>query len=437
MNDTTPRGWTNEDARRDTSWIQRLSADEVAGFDAALAHAKAAGKPWLAMTADDFPLDARRPRRAAARLRHHAGPLGHVPAEGLPGRPLERRRCQAGVLGHGPACRRGAHPEPGQPGHERRARRRRGLQGGQRPQPRLQHQGRPGLPHGLVATWWRCCAGAPRRPAARAWWRARSPRPRSWGAAAPTCWRCSSSPSTTTTRARRTRCSRRTTPARSSAATPSTSRCGSTARTSSPPSATSPKLPRVTPEQWEALDLLEEIMADPRWCFRMQLEQGDMQLVNNYAIVHSRTPFEDFDEPDRKRHLLRLWLAVPDSQPLPADWAEYFIDTRPGSVRGGLRGSQLDRGVRGVRAAAGGGAGHGVPALGTGEAQAGCAGRSARLNHKTRDVRPATLAVRGPSAWYGVSRRRPPRHAHRRCAGRASARRTARGRACGCRPRAA
>ena len=150
MNDTTPRGWTTEDARRDTSWIQRLSADEVAGFDAALAHAKAAGKPWLAMTADDFPLDRCRPPRAAARLRHHAGTLGHVPAEGLPGRPLERGRHQARVLGHGPARRRGAHPEPGQPVHERCARRRRGLQGGQRPQPRLQHQGRPGLPHGLV-----------------------------------------------------------------------------------------------------------------------------------------------------------------------------------------------------------------------------------------------------------------------------------------------
>src|SRR4051812_48028928 len=58
MNDTTtPQGWTTEDARRDTSWTQRLSADEVAGFDAALAHAKAAGKPWLAMSADDFPLN--------------------------------------------------------------------------------------------------------------------------------------------------------------------------------------------------------------------------------------------------------------------------------------------------------------------------------------------------------------------------------------------
>ena len=64
-----------------------------------------------------------------------------------------------------------------------------------------------------------------------------------------------------------------------------------------------PELPRVTPQQWEAIDLLEEIMADDRWCYRMQLEQGDLQLVNNYVIVHSRTPFEDFEEPDRKRHV--------------------------------------------------------------------------------------------------------------------------------------
>ena len=156
MNDTTPRGWTSEDARRDTSWTQHLSADEVAGFDAALAHAKAAGKSLAGDDRRRLPARRRRPRGAAARLRHHPGPLGHVPAEGLPGRPLERRRRQARVLGHGPACWRRAHPEPGQPVHERRARRGRGLQGGQRPQPGLQHQGRPGLPHGL---------GRHRRPA--------------------------------------------------------------------------------------------------------------------------------------------------------------------------------------------------------------------------------------------------------------------------------
>lgn len=65
-----------------------------------------------------------------------------------------------------------------------------------------------------------------------------------------------------------------------------------------------------------------------------------MQLVNSCAIVHSRTPFEDFEEADRKRHLLRQGLAVPVSPP-PAYWAEDFSDTRPGPVRGGPRGSRL------------------------------------------------------------------------------------------------
>ena len=73
----------------------------------------------------------------------------------------------------------------------------------------------------------------------------------------------------------------------------------------------------------------------------MELEQGDMQLLNNYVTLHSRTPFEDHDEPDRKRHLFRLWLAVPGSQPLPDDWKEYYGDVRAGSVRGGVRGSAI------------------------------------------------------------------------------------------------
>lgn len=98
-------------------------------------------------------------------------------------------------------------------------------------------------------------------------------------------------------------------------------------------------VPRLTQMQVEALDLLDTLLTDPELCFSMQLEQGDMQLLNNYVTVHSRTNFEDFEEFDRKRHLLRLWLAVPGSQPLPGDWAVYFTDVRAGAVRGGLRGS--------------------------------------------------------------------------------------------------
>jgi len=102
-----------------------------------------------------------------------------------------------------------------------------------------------------------------------------------------------------------------------------------------------PDVPRLTPEQTEALDLLEEILPDPRFCYSMWLERGDMQLLNNYVNLHSRTSFEDYEELAKKRHLLRLWLALPGSQPLPAEWEQYYGDVRPGSVRGGVRGQGI------------------------------------------------------------------------------------------------
>jgi hypothetical protein len=102
-----------------------------------------------------------------------------------------------------------------------------------------------------------------------------------------------------------------------------------------------PEVPRLTPQQLEALDLLDQLMPSPLLCYSMELERGDMQLLNSYVTLHSRTPFEDFDEPDQKRHLLRLWLSIPSSQPLPAAFETYFGDVRPGAVRGGVRGSAI------------------------------------------------------------------------------------------------
>ncbi|MDB5817700.1 MAG: hypothetical protein JWQ11_1340, partial [Rhizobacter sp.] len=51
-----PRAWTAAEVAADTSWIQRLSDEEVAGFDAALAHARRVDKPLLSMQQADFPL---------------------------------------------------------------------------------------------------------------------------------------------------------------------------------------------------------------------------------------------------------------------------------------------------------------------------------------------------------------------------------------------
>ncbi|MVW70676.1 TauD/TfdA family dioxygenase [Bordetella sp. 15P40C-2] len=102
-----------------------------------------------------------------------------------------------------------------------------------------------------------------------------------------------------------------------------------------------PEIPRLTEAQIEALDLLDELMPSDEFCYSMELERGDLQLLNNYVTLHSRTPFEDYEDPDLKRHLLRLWLAIPGSQPLPDSWVEYYGDVRAGSVRGGVRGSSI------------------------------------------------------------------------------------------------
>ena len=87
--------------------------------------------------------------------------------------------------------------------------------------------------------------------------------------------------------------------------------------------------------QIEALDLLDELADDPKLNLTMELQPGDIQLVHNHTILHDRTAFEDFAEPDRKRHLLRLWLAPPNARPLPEVFAERFGSVTPGD-RGGI-----------------------------------------------------------------------------------------------------
>jgi hypothetical protein len=91
----------------------------------------------------------------------------------------------------------------------------------------------------------------------------------------------------------------------------------------------------LTPLQIEALDLLDTLANDPRLNLMMELQPGDVQLVNNHTILHDRTAFEDYPEPERKRHLLRLWLAPPNARPLPEVYAERFGSITPGD-RGGV-----------------------------------------------------------------------------------------------------
>src|SRR5688572_18030277 len=78
-----------------------------------------------------------------------------------------------------------------------------------------------------------------------------------------------------------------------------------------------PEVPRLSAQQKEALDLFDALCLDPRFRFDMDFRHGDMQFVNNYVTLHSRTSYEDWPEPDRKRHLLRLWLFTPGLADIP------------------------------------------------------------------------------------------------------------------------
>ncbi len=68
------------------------------------------------------------------------------------------------------------------------------------------------------------------------------------------------------------------------------------------------EVPRLTPAQVELLALIDSIANDPAFCLDMNFEPGDMQFLKNAVILHARTEYEDWQEPERKRHLLRLWL---------------------------------------------------------------------------------------------------------------------------------
>lgn len=94
-------------------------------------------------------------------------------------------------------------------------------------------------------------------------------------------------------------------------------------------------VPPLTAAQVEALDLLDALAEDPALHLEIDFQPGDIQLVNNHVLFHDRTAFEDWPQPERRRHLLRLWLAPAEARPLPAVFAERFGSVRPGA-RGGV-----------------------------------------------------------------------------------------------------
>src|SRR5262249_62284857 len=94
-----------------------------------------------------------------------------------------------------------------------------------------------------------------------------------------------------------------------------------------------PGVPRLTPAQEAAMDLIAEV--GEALCYRMRLDPGDMQLLNNHVIYHARDAFTDDAASGQVRRLFRLWLAMPNSRAPPEDHAVLRGDGRARAGRGG------------------------------------------------------------------------------------------------------
>ena len=67
----------------------------------------------------------------------------------------------------------------------------------------------------------------------------------------------------------------------------------------------------LSAQEIEVLDYFDALCHRPGMAVAMAFRQGDMQFVNNFVILHSRSEYRD--APDNRRHLVRLWLENPRS----------------------------------------------------------------------------------------------------------------------------
>jgi hypothetical protein len=89
-----------------------------------------------------------------------------------------------------------------------------------------------------------------------------------------------------------------------------------------------PGVPALSAARIAALDAVDELTNSPEFVLNMQFRVGDVQFLNNYLVMHARTDYEDWPEPERKRDLLRLWLTVRRPLDLPPDFAHGGITSR-------------------------------------------------------------------------------------------------------------
>lgn len=81
----------------------------------------------------------------------------------------------------------------------------------------------------------------------------------------------------------------------------------------------------LSPAERRAIDTMLEIAARPALTVEMALETGDLQIINNYTVLHSRDGWRDPEDPRLKRLMMRLWLSTPGTRAIAPDFAGGYV----------------------------------------------------------------------------------------------------------------
>lgn len=80
----------------------------------------------------------------------------------------------------------------------------------------------------------------------------------------------------------------------------------------------------LTAQEQGAFDYINRMAREPGIFLDTRFQPGDLQFLNNYQVLHSRTDYEDWPEPERKRYLERIWLRTREARDQPPGMADLY-----------------------------------------------------------------------------------------------------------------
>ncbi len=85
----------------------------------------------------------------------------------------------------------------------------------------------------------------------------------------------------------------------------------------------------LTSQQIKALDLFDQYANAAEFALRFYLEPGQTLILHNRTVLHARTDYEDWEDPAKRRHLLRVWIDAPGLLPVSTEHelGDIFSDT--------------------------------------------------------------------------------------------------------------